>query len=509
MRYPIGFILVLALGVMGCGETTGDPGGNGGTAGTGGTGGDGGSGGGGGAQALCERGVCPCSEAGIRAAVAEGGGYFRFACRGLTTVVTEDEIVIEQNVRLDGENRLTIDGDDSHRVLSVEPGASVELRRLTVQRGASSDVGAGVKNAGRLTVREIVVSNNTAASHGGGIWNLWTLHVRDSAITGNVAGVQDCGPGQPCRFGGGIWNAGELVVERTVLSGNRASTGGAIFNQAIMRLADVSVTENTTPSGSGSCGAGVHNRGEGIVTGSSFTRNSAVCGAAFSNHHDILLTDVTIADNSGGGFYNSSGTAVFIRSTVSNNSEGSGILSHGQSLTLVNSTVSGNSSTDMFFGGIDCVHGLRLINSTVSGNMGGGISVGLNATIAGSIIDDSCDSFFDSEGGNLESPGNSCGLRQPTDQVNVASVDLKLESLADNGGQTETHALGVGSVAIDVIPTEDCVDADGEPLTTDQRGYARPYISACDAGSLEHGSSEVNQCPDPSGWCGGPPPNND
>ncbi len=44
MRYLFGFMCVLALGVMGCGETTGD-GGSGGSAGSGGMGGDGGDGG--------------------------------------------------------------------------------------------------------------------------------------------------------------------------------------------------------------------------------------------------------------------------------------------------------------------------------------------------------------------------------------------------------------------------------------------------------------------------------
>ncbi len=40
-----------------------------------------------------------------------------------------------------------------------------------------------------------------------------------------------------------------------------------------------------------------------------------------------------------------------------------------------------------------------------------------------------------------------------------------------------------GGVAIDVIPAEDCVDADGEPLTTDQRGF--PRDSMCDVGAFE------------------------
>jgi hypothetical protein len=60
---------------------------------------------------------------------------------------------------------------------------------------------------------------------------------------------------------------------------------------------------------------------------------------------------------------------------------------------------------------------------------------------------------------------------------------LKLGELAHNGGLTETHALGAGSVAIDVIPAVDRVDTDGEPLTTDQRG--EPRDSMCDVGAFE------------------------
>jgi hypothetical protein len=50
-----------------------------------------------------------------------------------------------------------------------------------------------------------------------------------------------------------------------------------------------------------------------------------------------------------------------------------------------------------------------------------------------------------------------------------------------------THALGAGSVAIDQIPEADCVDADGQPLTTDQRDEPRPETGGtmCDVGAFE------------------------
>jgi hypothetical protein len=90
MRYLFGFVCLWALGVMplvGCSDNEG-------------TGGSGGSGGTGGTEPACQATVCACTEAGIRAAIAEGGGPFTFDCEGPTTVVTEAEIVIDNDVIL-------------------------------------------------------------------------------------------------------------------------------------------------------------------------------------------------------------------------------------------------------------------------------------------------------------------------------------------------------------------------------------------------------------------------
>ena len=200
-KYLFGFLCVCALGMMplvGCGETTGDGGngGTGGSAGSGGMGGDGGTGGsagtgGGGSAGVGGGGVggdggsagvggggvggdggtggmtgqeFPCTEQGIRDAIAEGGGPHTFACDGPQTVVTAGEIVIYNDVTLDGEGKLTVDGGgehadplDDHRVFSVTEGVTAELRRFTVTGGwldqdPKSAGGAGIRNGGALTV---------------------------------------------------------------------------------------------------------------------------------------------------------------------------------------------------------------------------------------------------------------------------------------------------------------------------------------------------------------------
>lgn len=65
-------------------------------------------------------------------------------------------------------------------------------------------------------------------------------------------------------------------------------------------------------------------------------------------------------------------------------------------------------------------------------------------------------------------------------------LDPSLETLQDNGGLTETHALHLGSPAIDAGNPAGCTNPNGTPLTMDQRGYTRPVSAACDMGAYEH-----------------------
>jgi hypothetical protein len=435
--------VLLAL-VVACGGSSED---SGGTAGSGGTGGMGGSagvvgqGGTGGSAVACIDNVCSCDEAGIRAAISEGGGPFTFNCDGPTTVGTEAEIVIDSVVVLDGEGNLTVDANEAHRVFSVPENVTVELRGFTVTKGLVVDQGhgAGILNDGTLTLANCIVSENGTNSsgvYGGGIHNSGTLTLSDTTVSGNM-GLQ----------GGGINNPGTLTLTHTTVSGNTASEGGGIANlSGTLSLTNSAVSGNTAISGSG---GGITN----------------ILGT-------LTLTNSTVSGNSGawaGGINNHTGPLTLTNSTVSGNttlSKGGGIANYRGPVTLTNSTVSGNTA-DEGGGGIFNWGPLTLTNSLVDGDCE--LGVGPSAPI-GSIS---------SNGYTIESPGDTCGFDQPTDQVNVSAGDLKLGPLADNGGPTMTHALLAGSVAINVILAQMCQGDE------DQRGEPRPGHAKCDVGAFE------------------------
>lgn len=468
--------------------------------------------GGGSPPAECVQSVCPCNEAGVRAAIEEGLGPYSFDCDGPTIVSTSREIAIDNDVTLDGGGNLTLDANGRHRVLSVIEGVTVELIGLALINGRQTEQnGGGIWNEGALTLTDSTVSDSSAGrdsgcrtddpqlrcSEGGGIWNAGTLTLMGSAISGSSA-----------HFGGGIANRGGnlALIDSSVRTSSAAgcrgvgavvcSGGGGIWNSGTLTMQNSDVSENTAD-----WGGGIYSRGAPTLINSTVFGNSAgFDGGGLLNFETLTLIDSTVADNaagqSGGGIANEAGMLEVTGTTLSGNAAaaaGGALFNPGGAIAdLENTTVSGNTAETG--GGIYTGGEISLASATLAANDAptasaiydpGNPSSGLRS-IMSTLIEGDCSGLaLDSRGHNIESPGDTCGFDQETD--GPAEAQLDLGPLEDNGGPTMTHALSDNSVAVDRIPQEDCVDAAGEPLTKDQRGEPRPagVGSACDVGAFE------------------------
>jgi hypothetical protein len=258
MRYLFGFIFVLALGVMGCGETadTGVTGGDGGQGGDG-AGGDGGTGGTdlcegvdcddgnectgdtcldgtcenapvengaacGGDSGTCQEGSCrmACTEQGIRDAIAAGGGPYTFDCDGPTTITISKSLVAETDLILDGQGDLTLDGG------GLGSNASLELRGL-----AFSNLKWAITVLGSLTLIDSRVTDSEQGAIRGGFQG---LAIRNTIISGaGSTAIDFLGPGPGTieystvegSYRHGISNSdrvgcGPLTIRNTTVSGN-------------------------------------------------------------------------------------------------------------------------------------------------------------------------------------------------------------------------------------------------------------------------------------------------
>jgi CSLREA domain-containing protein len=205
--------------------------------------------------------------------------------------------------------------------------------------------------------------------------------------------------------------------------------------------------------------------------------------------------------NSGGGIFNQGFLAVD-RSTIRDNvaTLGGGIATTGGSASIANTTISGNRSNDTGGGYHNSGGGTGDIsNTTITRNIaeadgagiqgGGGLRALDPINVHDSILagnrdgDPSPVNAPDCSGGpNFVSGGDNL-IQVPCPGAAVAAGDIigggpRLGSLRDNGGPTPTHALLVGSRAIDAGgPVGDC------PLN-DQRFVPRD-LNPCDIGAYE------------------------
>lgn len=342
-----------------------------------------------------------------------------------------------------GASALELDGNGGNiQVLTVSSGATVSISGLRFAFGAAPDPGNGspamggaISNHGTLTVTASRFDHNSAGGpsqvsgpdvgvgEGGAIYSSGSLTVRDSTFTDNAAGgVGAAGNDSDEGLGGAIYNDshGSLTVTGSTFAGNRAG-------------------------GNGGAGADSGNAAGGAIVGNSLG--------------SISLSDNTFTGNAAGG---TGGTGA-----NSGQGFGGGVIVGFQSTgTLRNDTIDANtvgSASGSDGAGFANLGTASVIGTIVSANTGApNCTYSVNGT-SGSI----------SVRASLEGPAGqtSCGF-------DLASADPKLGSLADNGGPTDTQALGAGSPAIGAVFTP------GDCPATDQRGALRPQ-GGCDVGAYE------------------------
>lgn len=229
----------------------------------------------------------------------------------------------------------------------------------------------------------------------------------------------------------------------------------------------------------------------------------------------LIINDCAIVGNntpvSGGGVFFASGVFRMTGGAVSGNRArfGGGVCFQDTSGNLTNCTISGNSAIG-FGGGFLMIASTRatdlttLTNCTVTGNsgpLGGGLFVSADSTtrlkntlVAGNSPPNFGKSLvraiLTSLGHNLDGDGSSGFTNSVNgDLVGTMSnpLDALLGPLADNGGPTQTHALLLGSPAINAGNNAFALDADSNPLQFDQRGPGFPRIlgGAVDIGAFE------------------------
>jgi hypothetical protein len=356
-----------------------------------------------------------------------------------------------------GASALTVSGNNLDEVFLVDGDTTAAISGLTIPaEGLSpSVIGFGIQNNGELTVHGCVVSGD---------------HVAPTVAVG-------------LGFGGAILNNAILTVTDSKVKDNTVlGLCYGILSGGVLSVADSTIAENqSTNTGGGAVVTGV-----ATITNSSITGNSAVYlgGGIECVGGSLTITRSTIADNSdtgtrastgaGGGLVLYGGSAHVTDSTIANNMAptGGGIYVAGGQLTITDSTIAGNTATAGSGGGLwdsgshpfgNPPEPAILDNCIIADNMG---PSGPADMVGSNVSPASANNLIGAEKtGSLTNGTNGNIVGTPASPINPMFGPLQ-----NNGGPTETMALLPGSPAIGAGSVSLAVDANGNPLTTDQRG---------------------------------------
>jgi len=342
-----------------------------------------------------------------------------------------NDLDITNDIKINGDatNTTTINGGGIDRVIHTGGTSIVTINDLTI-------TGGEIGTLGQLS---------SSGSFGGGIYrqSSGNMTLTGVTISNNLAGHR----------GGGLENgnvAGILTLTNCIVSGNESDWGGGIVSGDLNTTTIINnstFSDNTAHGNGGGNGGGLNiYNGTMTVNNSTFTGNHGPGdGAGMANQDTLIVNNSTITGNAtagnGGGIYTYGGTTTISNTTIANNMTGNGLYNGGGSITVANSIVSDNGT-------------------------------------------DNCNIAVTDGGNNLEYPGVTCG------GFTVQANPL-LGALADNGGDTQTRALGVGSPAIDAGNNGTCESAD-------QRGMSRSVdgdgdtTATCDIGAYEGGEKQCS-----------------
>jgi CSLREA domain-containing protein len=286
-------------------------------------------------------------------------------------------------------------------------------------------------------------------------------------------------------------------VNNLTISGNNAYTVFTINSGATAFLYGLTVANGNAGTAATFVGGGISNAGTLTVSNDAFTSNSGSDGGAIETAGTLIVTDSTFSGNSapsvsgsttwgwGGAITVNTGTATVTNSTFADNSSafvGGGIYNQAQ-LTVINSTFSGNTAAGAG-GAVENNPGgaLRVSNSIFSGNTSSssqGAGIGNFASVT-----ENNNVFYNNTGGD----SNGFTLSG----TDVTGKDTLLAASGSFGGLMQTMLPLPGSAAICAGSKTLALDANLNPLTTDQRGFQLGASSYCASGTVDAGAVQTN-----------------
>ncbi len=442
---------------------------------------------------------------------AQSGSTVTFApeLSGKTITLTSSDIHIRQHqltIRSSEYNPSIINSRNSGWSIIIDTPASVIFNHLAFEQTIDAKEGSFIVNRGELNLRNCLISHNVGSISP--ISNVNILNIFDSIISNNTSKNSSAAAG-------GVYNEGHLNIDSSTISYNTASGptsgGGGIFNSGYLSIKRSTISNNKIISdvqgGDVQVGGGIFSSGTTLDVS-----NSTISANTVDSNSDTISNNNFTSNVQGGGIFSSSGTLNVSNSTISDNivdsSDSGGDIAvynitstpspmltptpiptpysiiHLSFCTIYRNTVNYYGASSIFLSNVSpsFIHmkaSIVTMDETKKNS----------AIVGGTII---------SEGYNLVQNM----LSAKSGLVSVRTTDRLVENMTNilgsaarqqgNDALTATYALSsnADNPAVNAIPKQACVDFQGQPVNTDQRGMPRPGRNkhgklACDIGAYE------------------------
>jgi parallel beta-helix repeat protein len=290
----------------------------------------------------------------------------------LFTLERGNTLVLEKNVKLDGNNR------ERHVVMVNEGGVLVMTAGSRIERAKTAGVYIG--SGGRFTMEDGEISGNTTQFGGGVYVTKGTFIMSGGTIRGNSGGGVYAGEGSTFTMSGGT------------ISGNTAATGGggAFVFGCRFTMEGGEISGNMTNNN----GGGVY-AGEGstfVMSGGTIGRNTASFGGGVYVHKGTFMMsrgtiDGNTVNNNGGGVYTGdSSTFTMSGGTIRKNTAtwGGGVnVGDNGRFTMSGGTIDGNTANS-YGGGVYLYSGSKFTKS--GGAIGGANKAGTGRAGTGNVV---------------------------------------------------------------------------------------------------------------------------
>ncbi|MBQ9372439.1 MAG: hypothetical protein IJU03_09635 [Thermoguttaceae bacterium] len=291
-----------------------------------------------------------------------------FASNLSGAIKLNSQLVATSGVEIDGDGRVTLDGQNASRALVGE--SNVTLRNLTLANGATSSVGGAVYAREALTIDNANFLGGLSAGHGGHIYARGVLTISNTSFA-NAQGDS------------AIYARGDVTVVDSVVT--RACGVGLYIATGTAELSRVAITQNGGVGLVNDMGALTlvestisENAGVGLLNGGFATVDATV----FIGNGDSGIANESVQLADGSNFTaNLTGANLVVRGNIGEN--GGGLINRYGRVTLTNSEIAGNTALSDG-GGLynewrdGFSSALSLTNCTVAGNVaqgrGGGIA---------------------------------------------------------------------------------------------------------------------------------------